>query len=217
MTLTTVTADPLTGDTVIAEFGPATLGDVVIDGVDDTDALDDQLVAFLTDPTLAIDRNGAPAEAVGLPEWLAGFRAVGPSAEQYSDSRLRREVGYRAAVATWGTWVGLWADLAGPGDLRDATVDDVDYVDEFGDLRAPRSVESRPTAAASSASAHPLLTGDDLARFWRNDYEPATGVSVDFDPELDQWRDTLVSVAHRSDHAAPDIGELRGDGRSRRR
>ena len=47
------------------------------------------------------------------------------------------------------------------------------------------------------------LTGDDLARLWRNDYDPATGASVDYDPELDQWRGTLVSVRTDLDTLRP--------------
>jgi ribonuclease T1 len=91
---------------VAVEFGPATVADI---DDDVSDAQRQQVGAYFTNPTIEVDADGAPVEAVGFEEWLEQFEAAGSTGSD--EAQLEREIGQRATI-TWDSWVGTWTTMA---------------------------------------------------------------------------------------------------------
>lgn len=95
--------------------------------------------AFLTNPTIEIDRRGVPV-AYGYEEWSEDRVTA---LEDPVPADLLPPVQHRVGIATWPTWVSLWAQLGavdGAGSERSAPVS---FLDEDG---SPFTVELTVTA-----------------------------------------------------------------------
>lgn len=166
---------------VVIEFSDAVV--TATDGVGgDRDA---ELAAFFTNPTIEVEPDGSPVEAVGFEEWLEDFEASGAEG---GEAQLEQEVVHRTSTVVWGTWAGLWAELGSVAgavmyedipfldeglDEQVADLDVVADVDDAGEvsLVAERWVDGRtatitatgePATLVLTAAGYEVTNGDDL-------------------------------------------------------
>lgn len=180
---------------VVVDAGPATVTDAVFSSSSaDTAALETQMAAYLTLPAMSVDADGSPAAVDDVGVWIDRFRDTGVTVDSYPDAELVRDVEFRVAAATWGTWVGLWAELDEVA-VGESTLDEVTYVDELGDVAsAPLHLAVEVDGSTADLVAERTLRGDDLETLWRHGYEPLTGIDVEYEPDDGQQRVTTMSV-----------------------
>lgn len=92
---------------LLVTFGPAAISELTDAGGSPIELAADAVSAYLTNPTIEIDRAGLPV-AYGYEEW-AERRAE--AVDDPVDAALLPPVEHRVGVATWPTWVSLWTQL----------------------------------------------------------------------------------------------------------